>query len=81
VTSVYQWQGRICEDAEQLLMIKTTPAGYPALEMRLKTLHPYEIPEIVAIPILTGSRQYLEWLGTTVNPDNAASTPLSVHPP
>jgi periplasmic divalent cation tolerance protein len=80
VTSVYEWQGRLCEDAEQLLMIKTTPACYPALEMRLKTLHPYEIPEIIAIPVVTGSRAYLDWLGTTVSPDNTASNPLSMHP-
>jgi periplasmic divalent cation tolerance protein len=62
LTSIYQWQGRICEEAEQLLMIKTTPARYEALEMRLKALHPYEIPEIIAIPIVAGSSQYLAWL-------------------
>jgi len=80
VTSVYLWEGRICEDSEQLLVIKTTPACYPALEMRLKTLHPYEIPEIIVIPVVTGSRQYLAWLSTATDPDSAASTPLSVHP-
>jgi periplasmic divalent cation tolerance protein len=67
VTSVYEWAGRICEDSEQLLVIKTTPACYPALEMRLKTLHPYEIPEIIAIPVVTGSHQYLAWLATAAN--------------
>ena len=71
VTSVYQWQGRICEDGEQLLVIKTTPACYPALEKRLKTLHPYEIPEIIAIPVVAGSSEYLAWL----------SNPLSVQSP
>ena len=80
VTSIYQWQGRLCEDSEQLLVIKTTPACYPALEMRLKTLHPYEIPEIIVIPVVTGSRQYLAWLGAATDPDSAASTPSSVHP-
>jgi periplasmic divalent cation tolerance protein len=62
VTSVYRWQGRICEESEQLLMIKTIPARYEALEMRLKTLHPYETPEIIAIPVAAGSSQYLAWL-------------------
>ncbi len=80
VSSVYEWEGRICEESEQLLLIKTTQARYPALEMRLKTLHPYEIPEIIAIPVVTGSRAYLAWLGTAVNLDDAASNPLSVHP-
>ncbi len=62
VQSIYQWQERICEDSEQLLMIKTTPARYEALEMRLRALHPYEIPEIIALPIVAGSSQYLTWL-------------------
>jgi periplasmic divalent cation tolerance protein len=62
VTSVYRWQGRICEESEQLLMIKTVPARYEALEMRLKTLHPYETPEIIALPVAAGSSQYLAWL-------------------
>jgi periplasmic divalent cation tolerance protein len=54
IQSTYRWQERVCEDAEQLLMIKTVPARYEALEMRLKALHPYEIPEIIVIPIVTG---------------------------
>jgi periplasmic divalent cation tolerance protein len=80
VTSTYRWQGRLCEEPEQLLMIKTTPARYEALEMRLKALHPYEIPEIIAIPILTGSGQYLAWLADATDPTKADSTSLSVHP-
>jgi periplasmic divalent cation tolerance protein len=62
VQSIYQWQERICEDTEQLLLIKTTRARYEALEMRLKALHPYEIPEIIALPVVAGSSQYLTWL-------------------
>ena len=80
VTSIYQWQGQICEQPEQLLLIKTTPARYEALEMRLKALHPYEIPEIIAIPVVTGSSQYLAWLATATEAIAADSTPLSVHP-
>ena len=72
VVSVYLWEGQLREDCEQLLLIKTTPARYEALEMRLKALHPYEIPEIIAVPVVTGSSQYLAWL--------ADSTPLSVYP-
>jgi len=75
-TSIYQWEGRICEEPEQLLVIKTTPARYAALEMRLKTLHPYEIPEIIAIPVVTGSSQYLAWLATAT----ADPIPSSVDP-
>jgi periplasmic divalent cation tolerance protein len=74
VQSIYQWQERICEDAEQLLMIKTVPARYEALEMRLKALHPYEIPEIIVIPIVTGSSQYLAWLAAATKAPTADST-------
>jgi periplasmic divalent cation tolerance protein len=68
VQSTYRWAGRLCEGSEQLLMIKTIPARYEALEMRLKALHPYEIPEIIAIPVVAGSNQYLAWLATAANP-------------
>jgi periplasmic divalent cation tolerance protein len=74
LTSVYQWHGRVCEVSEQLLMIKTIPARYEALEMRLKALHPYEIPEIIAIPVVAGSSQYLAWLVAATDANPAAST-------
>ena len=74
VQSIYRWQERICEGAEQLLMIKTVPARYEALEMRLKALHPYEIPEIIVIPIVTGSSQYLTWLAAAAKAPTADST-------
>jgi periplasmic divalent cation tolerance protein len=73
VMSIYRWAGRICEDSEQLLLIKTTPARYEALEMRLKALHPYEIPEIIAIPVVAGSSQYLDWLATATNSSSMPS--------
>jgi periplasmic divalent cation tolerance protein len=77
--SIYRWEGQLCEQVEQLLMIKTTPARYEALEMRLKALHPYEIPEIIAIPVVAGSRQYLAWLAAAADANTVDSTPLSVH--
>jgi periplasmic divalent cation tolerance protein len=80
VTSIYQWDGKLCEQPEQLLVIKTLPARYEALEMRLKALHPYEIPEIIAIPVVAGSSQYLAWLATATDANTADPTPLSVHP-
>jgi periplasmic divalent cation tolerance protein len=80
VSSVYEWQGQVCEASEQLLLIKTTPARYEALEMRLKALHPYEIPEIIAIPVVAWSSQYLTWLATATDAPTIEFTPLSVHP-
>ena len=68
ITSVYRWEGRTHEESEQLLVIKTTPAHYEALEMRLKALHPFETPEIIAIPVVAGSARYLDWLATATNP-------------
>jgi periplasmic divalent cation tolerance protein len=80
VTSIYRWQGRVCEQSEQLLVIKTTPARYEALEMRLKALHPYEIPEIIAVPVVGGSSQYLAWLAGATEALPVESTPVSLQP-
>jgi periplasmic divalent cation tolerance protein len=76
VRSIYRWEGQICEESEQLLLIKTTPARFEALEMRLKALHPFETPEIIAIPVVAGSSAYLAWLTAAVSatePNNSAS--------
>ena len=63
IRSIYRWQGEICRDDEHLLIIKTTRARYAALEARVKALHSYEVPEVVALPIELGSAQYLAWIG------------------
>ena len=61
--STYFWDGRLQEDAEILLIMKTTAARLAALEARLKVLHPYdEVPELVAIPVVGGNERYLEWV-------------------
>lgn len=60
--SVYRWKGRIEEASEQLLVIKSAVAQFPALCDRLRALHPYELPEIVALPIRDGLPEYLAWI-------------------
>ncbi|MAG58068.1 MAG: divalent-cation tolerance protein CutA [Planctomycetes bacterium] len=60
--SVYRWEGKVCDDAETLLIIKTTADRLPALIDRLTELHPYEVPEIIAIPVTGGAARYLEWV-------------------
>ena len=60
--SCYRWQGVIHQDAEWTLLIKTRRALYPRLEARLRTLHPYEVPEIVMTPVLQSLPAYQEWL-------------------
>ena len=62
IRSIYRWQGEICRDDEHLLLIKTTRARYAGLEARVKSLHGYDVPEVVAVPIEMGSAAYLEWV-------------------
>jgi periplasmic divalent cation tolerance protein len=62
VQSTYRWQGEVEEASEIALLIKTTRERYLALEARLRQLHPYSIPEIVAIPIEQGGSDYLAWV-------------------
>jgi periplasmic divalent cation tolerance protein len=66
VHSTYRWQGAIHDEPEVLLVIKTLSIRYSELEMRLKSLHPYDVPEIIALPVTRGSAEYLAWLGGTV---------------
>ncbi|NBC15259.1 MAG: divalent cation tolerance protein CutA [Gammaproteobacteria bacterium] len=60
--SIYSWQGRIERDSEALLMIKTTAARLPALTERIRQLHPYDVPEVIAHPITAGHDSYLDWV-------------------
>lgn len=62
VQSTYRWQGAIECASETLLAIKTTAARYPALQARLRELHPYELPEIIATSVSNGLPDYLAWV-------------------
>lgn len=64
--SVYLWKGRLETAAEQLLVIKSKTRAYRAIEKRILELHPYELPEVVAVPIADGFTDYLAWIN---NPD------------
>ena len=66
ITSIYRWQGEVQHDSELLLLIKTRSECYPALEARIRELHSYELPEIIAVPIQRGSEPYLAWLDASV---------------
>src|SRR5215212_1598068 len=68
IESVYHWQGAIERSAEILLLAKTTEANFAALEAMVRSLHSYETPEIVALPINASSAPYLEWLTASVIP-------------
>ena len=62
VTSVFSWKGRLCKEREALLVIKTRRALFPRLATRVKALHSYEVPEIIALPIEAGWPEYLKWV-------------------
>ena len=63
IRSVYRWQDAVADDAEQLLLIKTRAESYEQLEAFVAERHPYELPEIVQVPITAGFAPYLAWLG------------------
>ncbi|MDE2663596.1 MAG: divalent-cation tolerance protein CutA [Gemmatimonadota bacterium] len=66
VTSVYRWEGKVCEDAEALGILKTTVARSDAVERRIRELHPYDVPEVLFIPVAAGSEPYLAWVSEQV---------------
>jgi periplasmic divalent cation tolerance protein len=66
VRSIYRWQGAVSDDSEVLAIIKTTAERYDQMAAMLASLHPYEVPEIVALPIAAGHAPYLAWLAASV---------------
>jgi periplasmic divalent cation tolerance protein len=62
VRSTYRWQGAVTTDSEQLLLIKTTAARFEAMKARLLALHPYELPELVGVPVTQAHDAYLDWV-------------------
>ncbi len=68
LTSVYRWQGAIQEDSEHLMLIKTRADRLPAIQALLQAHHPYELPEIVAVPISDGLPAYLQWIDQNLDP-------------
>lgn len=66
VRSVFVWDGEVCDESEMLLIAKTTTEGYAALEELVTALHPYDVPEVIAMPVDYGSRAYVDWIGASV---------------
>jgi periplasmic divalent cation tolerance protein len=62
IESIYRWQGKVSQDAEVLLVVKSQASRLPALAARVKELHPYELPEVLALPAAGGSQAYLDWV-------------------
>lgn len=66
--SVYRWKGAVQHEEEHPMLIKTTAERYPALEQALRAAHPYELPEIIAVPIERGLPAYLAWVAGEIKP-------------
>ena len=75
VTSIYRWKGKLEKEEERLLLIKTRADRFAALERALVSLHPYEVPEVIALPIADGHRPYLAWLDESVEASDARRPP------
>ncbi len=62
IRAIYSWQGKICDDKEALMILKTKKKLFKQIVKRVEKLHSYDVPEIIAIPIIEGSSKYLSWL-------------------
>ncbi len=67
IRSMYRWDGQIRDETEVLLVIKTSTARFEALETLLRARHPYEMPEILALPVVAGAHDYLNWIRQATN--------------
>jgi periplasmic divalent cation tolerance protein len=68
VRSIYRWEGQVCDDREDLLVIKTASDRMEALVARLREVHPYAVPEVLALAVDAGSTRYLEWVLAETRP-------------
>lgn len=66
--SIYRWEGKLCDESEALLLLKTARGRFAALEARVRELHPYAVPEILALPVAEGSEPYRRWVEDAVRP-------------
>jgi periplasmic divalent cation tolerance protein len=62
IRSIYRWEGKVHEEAEALLVLKTTRGRFEALRDRVLALHPYDVPEVIALPVEAGNAAYLAWI-------------------
>jgi len=84
IESIYRWEGKIADDQEYQLIIKSTRELFPEIKAAISKLHSYHTPEIICLPIIEGSRNYLEWVGDSVKRASApedGTAPLTPNPP
>ena len=66
IRSIYRWQGEVCKETEWQLAIKTRKDAFSAIAQKVKDLHSYDVPELIALPIVNGSLPYLNWIDRQV---------------
>ncbi|HNV70555.1 MAG TPA: divalent-cation tolerance protein CutA [Candidatus Ozemobacteraceae bacterium] len=72
ITSIYEWEGKVETGSEILLIIKTRVEAFDALRRIVQALHPYQVPEIISVPVEMGLQKYLDWVDAMVPPAGAA---------
>lgn len=68
--SLYTWKGKVVDEKECLMILKSSRDLFPALQKEVASLHSYSVPEIIALPIIDGAQGYLDWLGKSVGPES-----------
>jgi len=68
IESIYRWEGKIAEEREFLLIIKSTRELFPEIKAAISKIHSYHTPEIICLPVIDGSRNYLQWVSDSVKP-------------
>lgn len=66
VCSIYEWDGQVQEDGEELMILKTTTCAWQTLQTAIKSIHPYDLPEMIYFPIIGGYEPYLNWIRSSV---------------
>ena len=77
VTSVYRWEGAVETTEEHLLLVKTTAATFEAIRDRVRSEHPYDTPEVLAVPVVAIDARYATWADASIDPRRDAETPSS----
>lgn len=72
ITSIYTWDNKLHQEQEWQLLIKTEQVMFAAITLKIQELHSYEVPEIIALPLVAGSKSYLQWICQQVNLSNEA---------
>jgi periplasmic divalent cation tolerance protein len=75
VESIYRWEGKITDEKEFVLLIKSTRELFPEIKAEISKIHSYHTPEIICLPIIDGSRNYLQWVSDSVKAPAAAREP------